>query len=370
MIFLKSCTFRYENDGQEVTWHTWNEGTGHNSRKVNADPKTFEELDDYYGRDKTHAFYRGDLIKGADGASFRVLKKGYAVDLTNVYNSGEIIKGADPESFKVHSEELTEDKNDFYKNGTALNVRDKSSFEILKDRLGRNTKWGKDKYNGYYLDGTVISNIDYATFHPIKARIPMQSGCYAADKSRVIFKGKEIPGADPATFKEVDFYIGQDNHRAYNREIPTQIKDYNKLSKIGTLMYSDELNIYDSNFHILQDADVATFEYISEHWYKDATHVWWNNKIVKGANPQTFRPVPVSTFYSGKKRSSGDNFNYGKDDKHVYWNDSIIPGADAASFEKINFPDGDSWTVFDRNHVYQGKDSPKLREYLQKKYGK
>ena len=120
---------------------------------------------------------------------------------------------------------MTEDKNDFYKNGTALNVRDKSSFEILKDRLGRNTKWGKDKYNGYYLDGTVISNIDYATFHPIKARIPMQSGCYAADKSRVFFKGKEIPGADPATFKEVDFYIGQDKHRVYNREIPTQIKE-------------------------------------------------------------------------------------------------------------------------------------------------
>jgi hypothetical protein len=54
----------------------------------------------------------------------------------------------------------------------------------------------------------------------------------------------------------------------------------------------------------------------------------------------------------------------------VFYQDSIIPGADAASFEKIDFPDGDSWTVFDRNHVYQGKDSPKLREYLKKKYGK
>lgn len=62
--------------------------------------------------------------------------------------------------------------------------------------------------------------------------------------------------------------------------------------------------------------------------------------------------------------------NYGKDNKHVFWNDSIIQGADPGSFEKMTFPDGDSWTVFDRNRIYEGKDSPKLREYLKKKYGK
>ncbi len=62
--------------------------------------------------------------------------------------------------------------------------------------------------------------------------------------------------------------------------------------------------------------------------------------------------------------------NYGKDNKHVFWNDSIIQGAAPGSFEKMTFPDGDSWTVFDRNRIYEGKDSPKLREYLKKKYGK
>ena len=49
---------------------------------------------------------------------------------------------------------------------------------------------------------------------------------------------------------------------------------------------------------------------------------------------------------------------------------SVIQGADPGSFEKMTFPDGDSWTVFDRNRIYEGKDSPKLREYLKKKYGK
>lgn len=370
LLILTSCTVGYKNDGKEVTWHTWNEGSGHNSCKVDADPETFEVLDDNYGRDKTHAFYRGDIIDGADGQSFRVFENDYAADASKVYDSGKLLKGADPATFKVHSYELTEDKNDFYNNGKALNVKDKSSFEILRYSSGENTSWGKDKYNGYYLNGTVNPNIDYATFHPIEANKPMQSGCYAADKHRVFFMGKEVPGADPATFREVDFYIGQDKYRTYQKGIPTRIKDYTKLTQLGRLMYSDGTYIYDLHFNILPEADVASFVHISDNWYKDASHVWWSNKLVNGADPKTFQPVPVSSYYSGNKESMGGDFNYGKDNRHVFWNDSIISGADAASFEKIDFPDGDSWTVFDRYRVYQGKDSPKLREYLKKKYGK
>ena len=117
-----------------------------------------------------------------------------------------------------------------------------------------------------------------------------------------------------------------------------------------------------SAFNILPEADVATFEHISDNWYKDKSHVWWSSQLVAGANPKTFQPVSEGEF--------GGDFNYGKDDKHVFWNDSIIQGADPGSFEKMTFPDGDSWTVFDRNRIYEGKDSPKLREYLKKKYGK
>ena len=64
LMTLVSCSVGYKNDGKEVTWHTWNEGSGHTSRHVDADPKTFEELNDDYGRDKKHAFYEGDIING------------------------------------------------------------------------------------------------------------------------------------------------------------------------------------------------------------------------------------------------------------------------------------------------------------------
>lgn len=58
VLNLSSCTVGYKNDGKEVTWHTWNEGNGHNSRKVAADPNSFEALEDDYGRDAVHAFMK------------------------------------------------------------------------------------------------------------------------------------------------------------------------------------------------------------------------------------------------------------------------------------------------------------------------
>lgn len=62
LMILVSCSVGYKNDGKEVTWNTWNEGSGYTSSHVDADPKTFEILNDDYGRDKKHAFYEGDII--------------------------------------------------------------------------------------------------------------------------------------------------------------------------------------------------------------------------------------------------------------------------------------------------------------------
>lgn len=63
LMTLVSCSVGYKNDGKEVTWNTWNEGSGYTSSHVDADPKTFEILNDDYGRDKKHAFYEAILSK-------------------------------------------------------------------------------------------------------------------------------------------------------------------------------------------------------------------------------------------------------------------------------------------------------------------
>ncbi|MDE6769655.1 MAG: DKNYY domain-containing protein, partial [Muribaculaceae bacterium] len=309
------------------------------------------------------------VIEGADGPSFRVIKHPYAADNTHVYLSGKLIDKAESTTFKVHSDYFAEDANDFYWNGSALNVRDKATFQLLGNARMWGTAWAKDRYNAYYLPGGIITDIDYKTFHPVRKKYFGNSEVYAADKYRVFFKEEVVPGADPKTFKEIDYHTGHDKNRVYDGATPTQIRNYDRLRKIGNYMYSDGKYIYDSRFNVLPDADARTFKSISNCWYKDKNNVWWDTHLLPEANPRRFKPVTNYSFGSGKKERLGEDFNYGKDERNVFFQDSIISEADVDSFEIINFPDGDSWTVFDRNRIYQGTDSPQLQKYLEEKYG-
>lgn len=359
-LLLTGCEVGYKNDGTIVTFHSWNEGSGHNVKNVDADPKSFEAIDDCYGRDKNHAFFRGNIITNSDGRTFRTLKKGFAADKRYVYiGEGEIIPGADPNTFKVHSYALVEDKNDFYWEGKPLKVVDKATFKVLGDNDNWDTKWAKDSKMGYYLpSATSVKLADPESFHPIKAGIA-GSGSYSADAKQVYFEDKVVFGADPGSFTEVDYYVGQDKNRVYNEHIPTKVKDYKKLEKVGQMMYSDGYTIYDSDFEILPDADASTFKHIAHIWYRDKKHVWHGTRQLKDVDVESFTPLRIV--------NSGSDFNYGKDKSHVFFTDSIIEGADVETFEKRDI--GGSWCVFDSNRIYSG-DSVRWQNYMKTEYKK
>ncbi|MBO4565235.1 MAG: DKNYY domain-containing protein [Bacteroidaceae bacterium] len=368
IFLLTSCELGYRNDGKEVTYCIWNEGTGFFSpyfKKVDADPKTFEDLGDGYAHDNRHAFFEGDIIKHADGATFKRISSRYAVDATHVIHYDTIMPTADPKTFKVHSEQLTEDAKDYYWYGRAIHVADKSSFVVLGDINNWETYWAKDKVNGYCMGYDPVPLADYESFKPAKT-IGFVSGYYAVDTFQVYFKDHVVEGADPATFREVDFFVGQDRFRVYNEWHSTEVKDYSKLKRIGH-MFSDGSCIYDRDLQKVENADPSSFTYIDGGWYVDKLHVWHFNKIVKDADVKTFEPVYAYSFFNGRMEKMSADWGYGKDAKHVFWQDSIIVGADPETFEKIDFCIESSWTVFDKNRIYEGEDSERLQKYLKNK---
>lgn len=368
MSLLTSCDAGYKNDGSKVTYHWWNEGSGHGSRVIDADPATFEDLGDDYARDAYHAFHEGNIIKGADGATFKYLGNCYAVDAHHVFCYDTIMSTADPKTFKVHSYYFTEDAKDYYWCGHALHVADKKSFIILGDvNDNLETNWAKDKRNAYYLGcSNPVALADYESFHPIEHKPAVTSGAYAADKYNVYFMDHVVEGADPKTFHEVDFWVGQDKYRTYYEWHPTKVKDYRRLKSIGA-MFTDGKHIYDNDLMEFEGADVATFKHLDGNWYVDKQHVWWQSRLVKDADVHTFAPVYSSSFNSGRKEVGSVDFNYGKDAYHVFFRDSIMVGVDPKTFEKIDFRNGESWTVFDKNHIYEGANSRELKEYLKSK---
>ncbi|MBQ9555546.1 MAG: DKNYY domain-containing protein [Muribaculaceae bacterium] len=370
MVMLTACDVGYKNDGKTVTYHYWNEGSGHGSWKVDADPKTFEDLGDKYAHDASHAFFEGKVIEGADGATFRYLGKWYAVDAKHVFHLDTIMPEADPMTFKVHTSSLTEDAKDYYWDGRPIHVADKASFVVMGDKDGWDTKWAKDKKNAYFMGFASVPLADYESFKPINS-IRYGSGSYAADKYQVYFQGHVVEGADPATFREVDFYVGQDKYRAYSEWHPSQVKDYSKLKQVGD-MFTDGTHLYNDDLQTFDEADINTFHHVDGNWYADKRHVWWRETLVQGADAASFEPIYSSSFTTGRKeQSSGCDFNYGKDARHVFYRDSIISGADPATFEKIDFAvPGVSWTVFDKNHIYEGENTEALQKYLNKTYKK
>ena len=364
VMILSSCEMGsgYRNDGKQVTWHSYDEGSGHRVSVVDADPSTFEDLGEGYGRDAQHAFLNGNIIKGADGKTFKSLEKRYAIDANHVFHYDTIMIVADLKSFKVHGWFLTEDEKDFYWNGHAVHVADKKTFVILGDENAWDTRWAKDKENAYCMGYAPVPLADYESFHPIKNGF--LSGYYAADKYRVYYQDHVVEGADPKSFTEIELGIGQDRNRVYTGWKATEIKDYNQLSQIGDF-YSDGMHIYTSELVIFEAADPETFRQIEESsWYVDKNHVWYNGGLVKDADKSTIQPVRYGNFYNGEKQLSACS-SYGKDKSHVFYKDSIIPGADPASFEIIDF-DG-SWTIFDKNRIYEGVNSKELQEYLKSK---
>lgn len=113
-FLFAGCTLGYKNDGKEVTWHSWNEGWGHTSFKVDADPKTFKALRGSYGRDSEHVFFMGGIMEGADPKTFKVLKDAYAHDNIHAYHRGGVLKGADGKSFQSLGEQYARDKSRVY----------------------------------------------------------------------------------------------------------------------------------------------------------------------------------------------------------------------------------------------------------------
>jgi hypothetical protein len=161
-----------------------------------------------------HAGYNnGHAIElvGVDVKSFEIWggrssESNYAMDRSHVYFKGRIIKGADPETFvKLHSF-FSKDARFVYYNDTRLS-HDPDHFEFLDDSVQ------KDSIH-VYRGGWIISN-DPVHFRFIGA---LDGVSYYQDKNGILANSTRLPGADVASFKPMRFGYSRDAQRVYKME--------------------------------------------------------------------------------------------------------------------------------------------------------
>ena len=302
----------------------------------------------------------------ADFASFQVIEDGYAIDKNNVYFDGEIVPDADPKTFSYVKYYYGKDKNDYFYKNTPLHISDMQSVKQCGS-------WLVDRNYIYWQDGKTQVG-DYDSFEVI------EKSYYAKDKYQVYYKDTIITDADPVSFQAQKWYIGQDKNGVYLHARKTDVKDYSTLkgNKEKTF-FTDQNGVYNAQLKTMpQGTDFATLKKIEQHipWSTDTNNVYWQTAIVKGANPNTFKPLPILRLSKGEVQRYnlyhwGNSKEYGKDDKHIYYHNEILKDADYATFQifydsEESTNDTNFLIVCDKNKYYQGTATKLLNKYLER----
>ena len=192
---------------------------------------------------------------------------------------------------------------------------------------------------------------------------------YAKDKKQVYFKDKVVQGADAATFftYKDNKHVGQDKTCVYYDGQPRDLKDYRLLtpSNINDNYYTYGQSVYNSE--LLKMPSCTDLKHLQSldytDWSKDLHHVYWKNRLVKGANPATFSPLPSLLLTIDSSDDVNKDNDYGRDATHIYYREVMLKDADYNSFicgwdaqEQMAF-------AFDKHRYYEGHPTPLIRKY-------
>ena len=182
---------------------------------------------------------------------------------------------------------------------TLVEDADAETFEVIKNDVDLHL--GKDK-NYVFLELAKLK-ADPATFEQIKKY-------YWRDKDSLYMlryydspDNNAVNGADPRTFQVIKDNWGRDKKGVYH--IYNQLKnvDPKKFIAIDEDWGKDDKYYY-HNKERIDSLDYKTAEIVSPYYIKDQYRVFCRNKIVKGANPKTFKAL--------------DTGIHGYDDKYIF----------------------------------------------------
>ena len=198
-ITLTSCHSGYEEKNDKI-FYKWIRGgnwTRENTLLNEADAETFETINNdinvHLGKDKNHVYEDASILEQADPKTFEQVKEYYWKDKNNVYllqfgGTDCRIKNAEPNTFKVIKDyHWTIDRNNvYYQFDQLLNVNPNKFVAVDEE-------WGKDE-SFYYYHNFKVDSLDYKTAEIV-------SPYYIKDQYRVFFWDTIVKDANPKTFK-------------------------------------------------------------------------------------------------------------------------------------------------------------------------
>lgn len=276
---------------------------------TDADVATFQAIDANYSKDKNHVYFcdyyregqnyyltKKNVIKKVAEAlptSFVGLEWGYAKDSKQAFFQGMPFKVKDVESLKSLTTYLVKDDVQAYYSCKPVVGSDGKSFELI------NNAYAKDK-NHIYLYGNVneiistpiILPCDIATFEALEYP-------YSKDKASVFYADKKLIGMDAATFELLGSSYSKSKEVVYFTNLKivgADVASFNIFKEneefIQDIEYAKDKNSIFCADKKLSQANVSTFKVLGQNYGSDNQHVFYKTKIVKGAEPNSFKVYP------------------------------------------------------------------------------
>ncbi len=281
---LSSCkagAYKEEN-GKIYYYHYAGVGVTFKDEVQGADLATFEELTEFYGKDKNHVYKKSVQLKDSDPETFELLEEGYSRDKNNVYWSNLKIEGADPKTHEIINEDYSKDKQSVFFTSHKLEQADPKSFEYISDRY-----YWRDKEHVFRYD-SIMPNADPETLEKLTLFI-------WKDKNYVFHCGKIIPQAEAKSFKQLSDCWFADKNAIYYQEQRID-EDPEEFELIDDVFWARSKSNYYCQGELVVGLDYPTAEVLmvernpteASAYIKDKDKVFYRNKLVLGADPKTF----------------------------------------------------------------------------------
>ncbi|MFA6405441.1 MAG: DKNYY domain-containing protein [Candidatus Paceibacterota bacterium] len=225
----------------------------------------------------------------------------------------------------------TWDKND---QGIFVSLADADKFIRIKNSEGAPTPYFTTGKNIYIFKTDKNSKKAVATNTPIPTPLQIQE----ADINTFV----------PGISHDLS-YISKDKNRVYIHGIPDASIDAQTLIALDGMDYffqyffKDRNHVYDARpeqgsdlKYKITSYDPQTFEILkSVYGYtKDKNGVYYEDKKIAGADPNTFQVLTTPKLSAGKADHA--TYSYSKDIKNVYYLGQVIPNADPKTFTPID----------------------------------
>ena len=222
LVAMFGCQAHYKISSREVVYVWWAGGEKRARNVAGADPQTFEQLNNTFGRDHLRAFWMGSEVKNAHATSFTPLDNYHAIDDRNAYFTVSVLTDSKAQSFELLAGSWSRDDANYYYNKWRVPVCDYDTFEIIDEYVPSR---GLDRecyiFAGGFNGPQIVSVLDFGS-------LEILPGNYARDSQAAYYGGSIISRADPKTFEVregTDFSIARDTRQCYAGTRPLSCED-------------------------------------------------------------------------------------------------------------------------------------------------